>query len=115
MEGTMKVTGVTIAVTDMPLMVAFYDAVFEAKLQPLDAYSMTLYQGKLADLDLLLCPNEIASVEAKQNRQQLRVAVASLAEVEARVKDAGGHIINQQDMAFGVRDPDGNTLEFVQQ
>jgi hypothetical protein len=31
----------------------------------------TLYEGKLAGVGLLLCPNEIARAKAEQNRHQL--------------------------------------------
>lgn len=96
-------------------MVEFYNALFEARLTPLDAYGMTLYRGKLADLDLLLCPNEIAQVEVQQNRKQLRIAAENIEEIADRVLKAGGQIVNQTEQSLGVSDPDGNTLEFVQQ
>lgn len=117
-SGTFTLDHITLATTHTAAMVTFYNRVFEANLVPVSAYSSTLHRGSLAGIELLLCPNEIAGVQAEQNRHQLRFRVPNLAQVLARVQAAGGTIdVDQsgdQTARAAVRDPDGNTLEFVQ-
>jgi predicted enzyme related to lactoylglutathione lyase len=112
------IQNITLAVTHMPEMIAFYDAVFHANLKPLGAGP--LYKGTFAGQVLVLCPNDIAGVEAKQNRHQFRLAVPNLPALQQTVLAAGGQIINQGKddagkLLIGMRDPDGNTYEFVQE
>lgn len=114
----MYIQNITLAVTHMPEMVAFYDAVFHANLKPLG--DGPLYKGTFAGQVLVICPNDIAGVEAKQNRHQFRLAVPNLPALQQTVLDSGGQIINRGKDAdgkpiIGVRDPDGNTYEFVQE
>lgn len=111
----MQLVRVTIATLDMPSMVDFYNAVFDAHLAPYSAFASTLYKGSIGPLEVLLCPNDIAGVDARQNRKQLTFSVQNLAAVEARVKSVGGRIVNRSDdgTILGVSDPDGNTLEFI--
>lgn len=109
----MKLTRITIAVTDMPAMVRFYDALFDVGFAPVTAYGTTLYRGTLAGVDVLLCPNDVARVDARQNRKQLTFTVDDLDALAVRAERAGGSIVNRSAEALGVSDPDGNTLEFV--
>jgi predicted enzyme related to lactoylglutathione lyase len=109
-------TDLTLAATDMAGMVAFYNALFKAELQPVRAYGTTLYRGRLGRLGLLLCPNEIAGVEAEQNRHQLRFRAAQFEQALAQAKAAGGTLRGEVMGEVGKRlaavvDPDGNTLE----
>lgn len=108
----------TLATTHTAAMVAFYNSVFDANLVPVAAYGSTLYKGALAGIALLFCPNEIAGVQAEQNRHQLRFTVPDLEQVLASVRAAGGSVdADQSGDQTGravVRDPDGNTIEFVQ-
>jgi predicted enzyme related to lactoylglutathione lyase len=110
----MNLTRITVAVTHMPEMVAFYNAVLDTHL----VAAAPFYRGNLAGIDLLFCPNQIAGVEAKQNRQQFRLEVDDLSAVLQRVKENGGQILNEGEESgrrlAGIRDPDGNTLELVQ-
>ncbi len=69
-------------------------------------------------MDLLLCPNEIAEVDARQNRHQFRLAVENLDAFAARIAASNGDIINEGievgRKILGVRDPDGNTYELIE-
>lgn len=116
--GAFTLDHITLATTHTAAMVTFYNNVFAANLVPVPAYGSTLHRGSVAGIDLLLCPNEIAGVEAEQNRHQLRFRVPNLAQVLVRVQAAGGTIdadqSGDQTGRAAVRDPDGNTLEFVQ-
>jgi catechol 2,3-dioxygenase-like lactoylglutathione lyase family enzyme len=115
----MQLLQMTLAATNVPAMVAFYDAVLDARLQPVTAYGTTLYRGAVAGVGLLLCPNEIAGVAAEQSRHQLRLRVPDLARAMERARASGGSLDGEVMEADGVRqaavrDPDGNTLELEQ-
>lgn len=110
---------ITVATLNMKAMVKFYEKVFDASLQAKSAYGTTLYEGSLANLNLLLCPNEVAKVQAEQNRHQLRFIVTDVEETLRRAWDAGGSlegdiVEDAGEKVAAVRDPDGNTIEFRQ-
>ena len=111
---TIQLAGVTIAVTNVAAMCQFYDAVFAAGLKPFAAYGMTLYRGRLAEVELVLCPNDLLQIEAQKNRQQLRFAVLDIDQVVATAVTHGGSLIGEttHDLA-GIVDPDGNSIELV--
>src|SRR5574341_972901 len=110
---------ITLATTNMPAMKKFYDTVFNANLQAQAMFGTTLYQGKLGGISLLLCPNEIARAKAEQNRHQLRFTVKDIAATMRLALGNGATLLNEiSEQADGkiaaVRDPDGNSIEFVQ-
>jgi predicted enzyme related to lactoylglutathione lyase len=112
-------TDMTLVATDVPAMVAFYNAVFEAGLTPRAAFGATLYQGNLGGVGLQVCPNAVAGVVAEQNRHQLRFQVTDLDAVLARVQAAGGALHSAISQEAGRRlaavvDPDGNTIELIE-
>jgi len=110
---------ITLATTNMPAMVKFYDTVFATNLQAMPMFGTTLYQGKIGNVSLLLCPNEIARADARQNRHQLRFVVADVGSTMRLALEAGATLLNdisdQDGEKIGsVRDPDGNSIEFSQ-
>jgi predicted enzyme related to lactoylglutathione lyase len=117
----MRLIGLTIAASELERMVEFYNAVFDARLQPtVHIGDQQFYGGKLNDLEFVLCPNSIAGVVAEQNRQQFRFAVDDLEAVMHRGLANHGREINPIDEYKGAKvasmaDPDGNTIEFVEQ
>lgn len=116
----MKFTGLTVAVTDMKNMVAFYNAVFDASLEPtVNIGDNQFYGGEIADLQVTFCPNAVAQVVAEQNRQQFRFQVDDIERVMSQGKANHGTEINPIDEYKGAKvaslaDPDGNTIEFVE-
>lgn len=111
-----KITRITMAITNMDAMVQFYNRVLNAHLEPIAG--TPFYRGAIAGMDILFCPNDIAGVDAKQNRQQFRFLVNNLGDRLEQVSTAGGEIIQSQleqdgSRIIGVRDPDGNTLELL--
>jgi predicted enzyme related to lactoylglutathione lyase len=111
-----KLMRVTLAITDMPAMVTFYNHVLDAHLEPVT--DTPFYRGAIAGIDVLFCPNAIAGVDAQQNRQQFRFLVNNLGERLERITHYGGQILQTQieqdgSRLIGVRDPDGNTLELL--
>jgi catechol 2,3-dioxygenase-like lactoylglutathione lyase family enzyme len=110
---------ITLATTNMPAMKKFYDAVFGASLQAQEMFGTTLYQGTLGGISLLLCPNEIARAKAEQNRHQLRFTVKDIAATMRLALASGATLLNEISDHDGakiasVRDPDGNSIEFLQ-
>ena len=116
----MRLVGITIAAVRIEQMVAFYNAVFGARLQPtVHIGDAQFYGGAINGIELTLCPNAIAGVVAEQNRQQFRFAVEDLDALMQRGLANHGREINPIDEYKGAKvaslaDPDGNTIEFVE-
>lgn len=114
------VDGITIAVTNIQQMLAFYNAVFDANLEPtVEIGDNQFYAGTLAGLKLTFCPNAIAGVIAEQNRQQFRFSVDDLESMMQKGQAHHGTVVNPIEVYKGAKvsslaDPDGNTIEFVQ-
>lgn len=112
---------ITVAVTHMEKMVAFYNAVFAAELTPFEPFEgVTMYRGQLAGINLLFCPNQVAQVQAQQNRQQFNFWVDDVFKVMQVALKAGGTQLDapkivESIITGSVYDPDGNSIEFVQQ
>ena len=116
-SSSLQITQMTLATTNMPEMVKFYDTLFNTEFQATQAYGATLYRGTLAGIPLLLCPNEIAGVEAEQSRHQFAFRVADLSALLKLVKTTNGRIetpITDSMTSAILRDPDGNTIEITQ-
>ena len=116
-ESPIQLMQMTLATTHTPEMVRFYDALFGTELQAKGAFGTTLYRGTLAGIPLLLCPNEIAGVEAEQSRHQLAFRVHDLSTLLQNVESAGGTAetpASDSATTAILKDPDGNTIEVIQ-
>jgi len=112
-----QIAQMTLATTHTTEMVKFYDTLFRTELQATEMNGITLYRGTLAGIPLVICPNEIAGVEAEQSRHQLTIRVADLLGLLQLVEIAGGGIHTSAAEAIVsaiLRDPDGNTIEVIQ-
>ena len=114
-----KISKITIAAVNINLMVEFYENVFSINFVKKELGGFTLYQGKFGELELLLCPNEIAGVEADQSRYQPDIIVPDLDTVIDAALKFGGKIKDEiietsQNRMASILDPDGNTLVFIQ-
>lgn len=108
----MKIGRITFAVNNMPAMVEFYNQVLDANLTQMG--DSPFHSGQIAGLNVLMCPNAIAEVDANQNRQQFHFVVDDLDAALAKVDGTKGTVDEKQGNECGVRDPDGNTLVFAQ-
>jgi catechol 2,3-dioxygenase-like lactoylglutathione lyase family enzyme len=116
--GFLALQQITLAAIDPPAMVAFYNAVLGSGLRPFRAGGAILWRGELGGLSLLLCPNEIAGVDARQARHQLLVSVPDLREARRLAIESGGAaddpVRSGGRETVILRDPDGNTLEVIE-
>lgn len=116
----MKLEQIILATTNMAAMVSFYNEVLDARLTGDEAMiGVIFYNGKLDGIPLQLCPNEVAQVEAKQNRQQFHFSTDDLdATLTSALAHGGMQIaeITESEGArlVGVYDPDGNSIVFRQ-
>jgi predicted enzyme related to lactoylglutathione lyase len=111
--------GMTVAVVRLPAMVDFYQSVFQAEFQPVEAYGAMMFRGRIAGLDVLLYPQELAGIHAEQNRFLLKFQVRDIHHTLDLALTNGGSLLNAPTENDGaktaaVRDPDGNSLEFEQ-
>lgn len=116
-KALVQLSNITLATTHTTEMVKFYNTLFSAELCPTDAYGTTLYNGALAGIPLVICPNEIAGVNAEQSRHQLTLRVDDLSALLSQVEPVGGTIETSALYTLTnviLRDPDGNTIEVVQ-
>lgn len=116
----LKLTRISMAVTDMDKMVAFYNGVLEANLTAVPAFGdMGFYVGSILGIEVMMVPNGIAGVHAQQNRQQLRITVSNLDVIAQKVIDHGGSLqddiqVTPEGKLAAAVDPDGNTIEFLE-
>ena len=110
-----EVTGLTLAVDSMDLMLDFYTNVFNVNFVNLNKMDAKLYQGKWGDLLLLLCPADLAEIEVKENRHQFNLNVNDLDQAVELVLANGGTVKKEGKAIPGIRavtvfDPDGNSI-----
>ena len=110
---------ITLAVNKMQEMMTFYSAIFEVAFKPVELAGRQLHQAQLGDMELLLCPNDLAGVDADINTVQLRFVIKDVGTAYERgLKNGGKTLTEVQEIEGNVhaslRDPDGNSLEIMQ-
>ncbi len=117
---SIQLENITLAAEDIEEMVRFYDAVFYCNLMPYQPFGdVNGYRGTLAGIEFVLVPNQIAQVDARQNRQQLQFAVDDVEAMIDRAIASGGNPLDEAEVRRGrmsgaVFDPDGNSIVFVE-
>lgn len=115
-----QINSMTLAATHIEAMATFYNAVLEANFEQFELFPGAIaYRGTLAGMSVLMCPNTIAGVEAKQNRQQFDFLVDDVQSTMTAALANGGTQLSavqeQNGMLVGsVYDPDGNSIVFMQ-
>ncbi len=109
---------ITIACNDIAAMRAFYSKVFSVKFEEHD-FGFKIYSTVIGGLNFLLCPNDIAGVDAKQNRHQFDYITDKIQEVIDNALSTGGSIHSEllktgNESTVTLFDPDGNTMNFIQ-
>jgi len=114
---TIQLTKMTLATTRTVEMVRFYNTLFDTQLQAKEIQGATFYNGTLAGIPIMICPNEVARVDANQSRHQLAIQVSDLKSLLGQVESVRGRIetpITESMTVAILRDPDGNTIEVIQ-
>ena len=114
-----KLEGMTIAITNMESMLAFYAEVFGIAFKERNMFNSILYAGKWGDLDILFCPAALAQNTAIQNRHQFDIVVTDLQKMITLAKKYGGTLMgeiseNEQMYSVGLYDPDNNSMVLKQ-
>ncbi|MBS4196853.1 VOC family protein [Lederbergia citri] len=113
------ISQITIAYNQENEMVDFYNHLFNADLKPLKAGDFIFYKGKIGEIGLLFCPNEMLGIKAEKNNIQFTVQVPNLEEILSKVSQYGGkqiQEINREESksSVGISDPDGNSIELLE-
>lgn len=111
-----RLTHMTIASPDTRRLARFYRATLGAELKDLEINGSALYRGTLAGLTVVICPTEMAGVEANRSRHQLRFEVADVPATVEQAVVTGGQIHTEvtqtgDRVTAVVTDPDNNTIE----
>lgn len=114
-----QIEGMTMAITNMDQMLAFYSNVFNIEFKEQELNGFKLYAGKWGDLKLLFCPAELARNQATQNRHQFDVIVPDLEDIIRMISSYGGKSMGnkaegENEWSVGVYDPDMNSINFKQ-
>lgn len=114
-----NLSSITISVKNMLEMVNFYNTMFNSNMLPFDAYGSTLYRGNIDGLNIVFCPVEVSGIVALHNTFQLNFVTNNIAEIVNLAIRSGGHqkselVPANNKMTIVIIDPDGNTLEFLQ-
>ena len=115
----MHLVRIALATTRMAAMRHFYNQLFDAKLEAVNTPEGTFYQGEIGQLLFTLVPNDVAKVEARQNRHQMPFWVEDIEKTLHAAIQAGGVKMQQSletssGKLLAILDPDGNTLEFIE-
>jgi predicted enzyme related to lactoylglutathione lyase len=115
----MHLVRIALATTRMAAMRHFYNQLFDAKLEAVNTPEGTFYQGEIGQLLFTLVPNDVAKIEARQNRHQMTFWVDDIEKTLHAAIQAGGVKMQQSletntGKLLAVLDPDGNTLEFIE-
>lgn len=114
-----QIEGMTMAITNMEEMLAFYSNVFNIQFVEKKMYESKLYSSRWGGLKLLFCPAEIARNTATQNRHQFDIVVSDLQKIIELTTKHGGQLMgevveDESSWSVGVYDPDENSILFKQ-
>ncbi|OIU71658.1 VOC family protein [Rossellomorea aquimaris] len=113
------VSKITIAYNQENEMVDFYNKLFSADLSPFQAGEFRFYKGKIGEIGLLFCPNEMLGINAEKNNIQFTVQVPNLEDILSKVSRYSGEQIQEinreeSQSSVGISDPDGNSIELLE-
>lgn len=106
---------ITLASFNIDQMKAFYEHVFNLKFESIKENGIKLEKALWNNIDLYLCPAEVAKITAEENRHQFHIKVNDIHKTVSIVNENGGkvlsdiHEIENIKMAH-IKDPDNNSL-----
>ena len=110
---------ITLAIEHMDLAKDFYAHTFNLTFHPVTFAKRTLFSATLGAMELLLCPKDLAGVEADVNTIQLRFVLDDVEPAYRRGLARGGTMLSDLQEVDGrkhvsMRDPEGNSLELIE-
>lgn len=110
---------ITMAIERMEENMRFYEAILDTTFSSFSMAGFTLYTTHVGAFEFMLCPKELARVDANINTVQLRFVVPDVAgSYEAGLATGGAELTAPAEIEgrlhASMRDPDGNSFEFVQ-
>lgn len=124
--GVLVLSGISFAISQITIaynqeneMVAFYNQLLNTELRPFKAGDFIFYKGKIGEIGLLFCPNEMLGIKAEKNNIQFTIQVPNLEEILPKVSQYGGKQIqeinrDESQSSVGISDPVGNSIELLE-
>lgn len=114
-----KIDKITMAVGDMDAMRHFYASTFGIQFHPFTLAERELFTGQLGEMEFMLCPKDLAGVDANINTVQIRLVIDDVETAYHTGLNSGGSNLSGVQEIEGrlhasLRDPDGNSLEIIQ-
>lgn len=106
---------VTLAAFNIDQMRTFYEHVFNLKFESIQENGIKLEKALWNNIDLYLCPAEIANIRANENRHQFHVRIHDIQKAISAVIENEGKVmsdiyeIENTKMAH-IKDPDNNSI-----
>jgi len=109
---------ITLAVGHMDETKQFYASVLGLTFHPIAFAGRELFTASLGNMEMLLCPKDLAGIDADINTIQLRFVIDDVEHAYQRALEGGGTEISGVQEVDGrahvsVRDPEGNSLELI--
>lgn len=112
----MKLKKITLAVNDLDAMARFYERLLDVTFDDLKLYNSLVKTSTYQQINIMLCPNIVAQVQADQARHQFEFEVHSLNDIrnDEFIKSYIDMEMSNETFITLI-DPDRNTLVLTQQ
>ena len=114
---TVGLDRILIAVTDPGRSATFYQSLLGAPVLPVPMGAMNAYRADIAGVQLVFVPKDVVGISAHENIHQLRFRVLDIRACVDAALAVGGTLVDEAcppENACCLRDPDGNTVELIQ-
>lgn len=111
----MKISELVIACFNLEGMLTFYKNVFSILFEEIKIPQGTIYNGFIDEIQITLCPADMAGIEAKDNRHQLTILVDDIKKtLDSTISYNGSvmqELVGSKDfLRATIRDIDGNSI-----
>jgi len=115
---TCRVAAITLAVKNVAPVQAFYEAVLGVEFSVRRVAGFDVAEAEVSPLKLRLVPRALADVHAEENLHQLTFVVPDAQRAKSAALAHGGTLAGEPQVTaggvrWGVRDPDGNSIELM--
>ncbi len=111
---------ITIAIDNVEECIDFYSKVFGIEFEEYNLGNDFIYGSAIGDINIILCPKDVAGISADENNIQLSFFVENIIKSYQAAVISGGTVIEEINTAGNIkscslRDPDGNSLIIAQE